>query len=771
MNQETYIVNGMHCASCSSIITKKLKKLQGITSCDVNFATEKADVAFDPGLIDLRKMNDEIEPLGYTLSKQVSAISHTSMESAPAMDHAEHTGMGYRKEEKQFELQRFKTKVEFVLPLTLIIFVFMMWDIFSNIFGFIPRLSIPMQLFNTILFLVASVVLFWIGKIYLEAVVRFIKFKVANMDALIGIGTLTAYIYSSIIFLFPELTRLLNFPEYLYFDVTIVVIGFITLGKYLEAKSKLKTGEAIEKLLNLQAKTAIVIREEKGKPESRREVEVAIEEVRLGDLIRVKPGGKIPVDGMIIEGSSSVDESMVNGEPLPVDKKAGDNVIGATINKQGSFIYKATKIGKDTMLAQIIKMVEEAQGSKAAIQNLADKVSSVFIPVVLVIAFLTLILWLVIGTYFIGFTDAFSFGILAFVGILVIACPCALGLATPTAIITGVGKGAENGILIKNAEGLEKLHKVNTIVFDKTGTITYGKPEVTDVETLDNSVNQHEILQYAYSIEKHSGHPLASAVTAAGERKKLGVKEVKKFKENEGIGVEGYINNKLVVIRKPHVNEKSISQIENLQTEGKTVLVVEVGGNKIGLIAISDTVKDSARDVISGIHKLGIRTIMLTGDNQKAAEHIAKRVGLDKVIAEVLPKEKANEITRLQSQGKVVAMAGDGINDAPALTASDVGIAMATGSDIAIESADLVILSGDISKLPKALKLSRMTIRTIKQNLFWAFIYNIIGIPMAAGLLYPFLGIFLNPVFAGLAMTFSSVSVVSNSLLLKRRKL
>lgn len=767
MNVQTYQVKGMHCASCSAIISKKLKKIPGVETCDVNFATEKANITLDTEIVNLEKLNNEISPLGYTLtsSKNHHGQGHTDHDmSMSGMDHSEHLGLTQTKEEKLQELEAIKTKVEFVLPITFSLFFLMMWDIGAKTLSFVPSLPIPMELFNTISFILATVVLFWIGRPYIDAVIRSVKYRVANMDSLIGIGTLTAYIYSSLIFLFPPLRDLLNVPEYTYFDVTIVVIGFITLGKYLETRSKMRTGEAIEKLINLQAKSAIVIRNKKV-------VEIPLSDVLVGDVIVVKPGAKIPVDGEIIEGSSSVDESMISGEPLPVDKGVGDSVLGATINKQGKLLYKATKVGSDMMLSQIISLVENAQGSKAQIQNLADKVSSVFIPSVLVIAIISFFIWITVGSYFVGFASALSFALLAFVGILVIACPCALGLATPTAIIVGVGKGAEHGILIKNAESLEKLHKVNTLVFDKTGTITTGKPSVTDILPLQKNMTDKELMINVASVENNSDHPLAQAVTTKANELSLSLHTVHNFKETEGIGVEGTVQKKKIVVRKPHKDGNEHSEIQKFQSQGKTVIVAEIDGDVSGIIAISDSVKENAKKAIASLHKIGIQTVMVTGDNERAAHYIAKQVGIDVVKADVLPGDKSEVIKDLQKKGRVVAMAGDGINDAPALTQSDVGIAMATGTDVAIESSDITLLHGDIAKVPQAFALSRSTMRTIKQNLFWAFIYNIIGIPLAAGVFYPFFGIFLNPIFAGLAMALSSVSVVGNSLLLKKTRL
>lgn len=758
--KEIFNVKGMHCASCSSIISKKINKLSGVDQCDVNFASEKAHISFDPDIVSVDQMNNEIQKLGYSLSA-AHPNHEKKLHSIGNADHSEHVGLHLTKEEKLQDLENMRVKVEFVLPITLILFFFMMWDVLSKLSLRVPNLPIPMPLFNMISFLISTVILFWIGKPYLDAVFRFIKYKVANMDSLVGIGTLTAYIYSSVILLFPPLREVFNLPEYTYFDITIVVIGFITLGKYLESRSKLKTGEAIEKLLNLQAKTAVVIR-------GKKELEIPISEVILGDILLVKPGEKIPVDGIIMSGSSSIDESMINGEPLPQDKKKGDIVIGSTINKQGSFTFQATKVGEETMLAQIIRLVEESQGSKAPIQNLADRISAVFVPVVLIIAVITFFIWIVLGTIYLGFSTGLSFALLSFVGILVIACPCALGLATPTAIIVGVGKGAELGILIKNAESLEKLHTTTTVVFDKTGTITSGKPTVTDIIVLDESIKEKDLLQLAGSLEHHSAHPLATAIVTKTKDHNIPFLTVDAFKENEGIGVEGVIQTRKVYIRKPKIQEQSITQVTRLQSEGKTVIVVEKESTILGLIAISDTIKPNAKHIIKHLQSLGLKTVMLTGDNKKAAEYIAHQVGIDSVKAEVLPQDKSHAIQELQNTGHRVAMVGDGINDAPALTQADVGIAMATGTDIAMESADVTLLNGDIAKVSQAITLSKLTMRTIKQNLFWAFIYNIVGIPLAAGLFYPIFGVFLNPVFAGLAMALSSVSVVSNSLLLKK---
>ena len=748
--KKTFNVKGMHCASCSSLIKRKISKLQGVDSCKVNYATEKAKISFESDRVSLDTMNNEIHRMGYEL------LDH----EAQTMDHSSHLGLNQTKEDKLQELKKQKNHVLIMIPLMIISAVVMGWEIGAKPFGLWPEINtVTMEFFHHLLPLFATYAMFVVGTPYLQGIWRFIKYRAANMDTLVGIGTLAAYLYSFVVTAFEgPLASVIN-TQQVYYDVTIIVIGFITLGKYLESKSKLKTGEAIEKLIGLQAKTALVLRHGK-------EMEIPLQEVQVGDTIVVKPGAKIPVDGTILDGFSSIDESMISGESIPVDKKKGDFVIGSTINKQGHFLFKATKVGSDTMLSQIVKMVEEAQGSQAPIQNLADKISAIFVPIVLVIAVVTLIAWTVIGYSFIGLSTAISLGFVCMVGVLVIACPCALGLATPTAIIVGVGKGAENGILIKNAESLEKLKDIDTIVMDKTGTITKGKPKVMDIIAFSKDVTEKQLLQIAASLEKKSEHPLAQAIVTEGESKGIKFMKADNFRAIEGVGVEGALNKKKFTIRKPE--DKNMNEVvKRLQSDGKTVVVVTSGKVELGAIAISDTVNDGAKEVVRSLHDLGIKVIMLTGDNKLTGEYIAGQVGIDNVIAGVLPQDKAKKIKELQDGGSKVAMAGDGINDAPALTQANVGIAMANGTDVAIESADVVLLHGDINKIANAIKLSKATVRTIKQNLFWAFIYNIVGIPLAAGLLYPISGILLNPVFAGLAMAGSSVSVVFNSLRLR----
>lgn len=771
METITVPIKGMHCASCAFIIKDRLSGVEGVEACDVNFATEKANLSYDPQKTNIPALSEKIKPLGYEFATAPVADSHaqhtmpdgTVMEGG--MDHSQHLGLNQSKDEKLKELAEQKKKVNFVLPLSLTVFALMMWDILATNVKDFPMVPIPADLMGKVLFVFASITLFWIGKPFLDGVVRFVKYRVANMDTLIGLGTLTAYVYSSVLVLFPDLIEKFGLPEATYFDVAIVVIGFVFYGKYLEAKSKLKTGEAIEKLMDLQAKTALVERDGK-------EVEIPISEVVVGDILIVKPGGKIPVDGVIVDGKSSIDESMVTGESIPIDKIAGDQVIGGTINKQGALKVKATKIGADTLLAAIIKMVEQAQGSRAPIQKVADSISSIFVPAVLVIAVVAFVVWVVVGSQFMPMTEAVTLGMLAFVGILVIACPCALGLATPTAIIVGVGRGAQNGILIKNAESLEKLHKVNTLVVDKTGTITRGKPEVTDVVVVSEKVNEVEVLSLLGALEKNSEHPLAVAIVEETAKRSLQLAKVEEFEAIEGMGLKGTINGEeylagnMALMRKIGVKFDETA-VQTLTKQGKTPVLLANKKEVLAIIAIADQIKDEAKEALKQLHKLGVRVVMLTGDNENTAQYIASQVGIDQVFAEVLPQQKADKIVELQNQGLIVSMAGDGVNDAPALAQSDVGIAMGTGTDVAIESADITLLGGDISKIPHAIALSKKTMATIKQNLFWAFAYNVIGIPLAAGLFYPFWGVLLNPAFAGLAMALSSVSVVTNSLKLR----
>ena len=766
-----YKIKGMHCASCASIIERTVKKLDGVENIEVNPGTENAKITFDTSKTNPESFNKKLEPLGYTLvvpmERDMKNMSASSM-GMSENEHAEHLGLNQSKKEKLAEVAEMRSKVMSAIPLAIFSIFVMGWDILAQ-YNAVPQMSyIIKEFFHHLLPIFATYTLFVVGKSYLLGFYRFLRTGYANMDTLIGIGTSAAFLYSFVVTAFEETLRPFINVDHTYYDVTIVVITFIALGKYLESRSKIKTGDAIEKLLNLQAKTALVIRDGK-------EIEISINDVVHDDLVIVKPGAKIPVDGVITEGLSFIDESMVTGEPMPVQKKIGDSVVAGTMNTSGSFTFKATKVGSETLLAQIIHMVEEAQGSKAPIQALADKISSVFVPIVLILAFVTLGVWLAFGTGTLGFSHALSFGLVSFVGILVIACPCALGLATPTAIIVGVGKGAKEGILIKDAATLEKLHKVDTVIVDKTGTITIGKPTLVDIQNT-SSISSEELIGILASLEKKSEHPIAHAIVNYAEEKKISIQEISNFEGIQGKGLKGSVKGVEYFVGNTKLVEDlglSFDQtlLEKFTSQGKTPVIISTKEKVLGFVMVADEIKAESKEAISQLHKLGIKVVMLTGDDEKAAKYIASLVGIDEVIAHVLPQDKLAKIKELQSQGHLVAMAGDGVNDAPALAQADVGIAMGTGTDVAIESAGITLLGGDISKLVKAIKLSKITMRGIKQNLFWAFIYNIVGIPLAAGVFYPIFGWLLNPVFAGMAMALSSVSVVSNSLRIKNMKL
>ena len=612
--------------------------------------------------------------------------------------------------------------------------------------------------------LLAIPVQFWAGWEFYQATIPALRNRMANMDTLVALGTTVAFGYSTFITIFPQIPRSIGIEPTPYFDVAAIIIALILLGRYFEAKAKAGTSQALKRLIGLQAKTARVLRDGKDLPAGRQEVDIPIENVVVGNIIRVRPGEKIPVDGVILDGQSSVDESMVTGESIPADKYKGDSVIGATINKTGTFTYKATKVGKDSMLSQIIKLVAEAQASKAPIQRIADLISSYFVPVVIMLAFLTFMVWYVFGPQ-----PAFLYAMLNTVAVLIIACPCAMGLATPTAIMVGTGKGAENGILIKDAKSLETAHKINTVIFDKTGTLTKGKPEVTDVVG--------DVLALAASLEKGSEHSMAEAIIKKAEQEGLMLSKVEAFKAIPGYGVEGLIGGKKVCLGNARLMEREKidvshrnSDLLRLEKQGKTVVFLAMRGKLTGLLAVADTVKDSAKQGVKALQKMGIDVVMITGDNQRTASAIAKSLNIKKVLAQVLPDAKEAEVRKIQAEGKKVAAVGDGINDAPMLAAADIGIAMGTGTDVAIEAGDITLVNKDLKSVAQAIELSRKTMRTIKLNLFWAFGYNIILIPVAMGILYPAFNILLNPIFASAAMALSSISVVTNSLLLKRYK-
>lgn len=724
--KKTFGVKGIHCASCVRVLERALKKVDGVTEANVNLATNKATVLYSDTTSESSLAN-AVKNAGYEL-KIENGHDHGAM---MAMD----------------EETKLKENVIVSLFLVAISAVIMIWELFF------PLSSTLKEFFHHLMPIVATYMMFVVGRPYLAGIWRFIKTKRADMDALVGIGTLIAYLYSFAITAFEvSLKPYLN-TDYTYYEVTVVVIGLITLGRYLENRAKSHTSDAIKKLIGLQAKTARIIKDGK-------EIDVLIDQVKVGDLVRVRPGEKIPVDGIITEGESSIDESMVTGESIPVDKTVNSQVIGATINKTGSFIMKASKVGADTMLSQIIKLVEEAQGSKAPIQRLADVVSSYFVPAVLVIAIATFVGWVLL-------TGDVARSLFSMITVLIIACPCAMGLATPTAIMVGTGKGAEHGILIKDAGGLEIANKINTVIFDKTGTLTKGKPEVTDIVSM-NALKENEILQLAASIEKGSEHSLAEAIVKAAESKKLALTRVEGFKAIAGLGVEGYANkqqvffgNRQLMDREKVFYKEVGGQISKLENVGKTVMMLVLDGKLAGLIAVADTIKDTAKDGVDALQKMGIEVVMITGDNERTANAIAKKLGIKRVLAEVLPDQKEAEVRKIQSEGKKVAMVGDGINDAPALAAADIGIAMGTGTDVAIEAADITLINKNLSAVASTIELSKKTMRTIKMNLVWAFGYNVVLIPLAM------VGM-INPILAGAAMALSSISVVSNSLLLKR---
>jgi Cu+-exporting ATPase len=718
LTKKTLLIEGMTCAACSARIEKVLNKIDGVTRANVNLSTNKAIVEFPSGLIDDNALIKAVEKAGYKAEVEVER------------------DLDREKELREKEIKSLKTSFIISAILSIPLFSAMFFHMAGN-----------MNILTNGYFqlLLATPVQFIIGYRFYKGAYHSLRGGGANMDVLVSMGTSAAYFYS--------LYNLIRGVHEYYFEASAVVITLVLLGKTFEAIAKGKTSEAIKKLMGLQPKTARVIKDGI-------EVDTPIEKLEIGDIILVRPGEKVPVDGIIVEGNSSLDESMITGESIPVDKSVDDTVIGATINKFGSFKFKATKIGKDTVLSQIIKLVEDAQGSKAPVQRLADKISGIFVPIVVGVAVLTFL-----GHYFVG--GSFNSGLINAVAVLVIACPCALGLATPTAIMVGTGKGAENGILIKSGEHLERAHKMDTIIFDKTGTITKGEPEVTDIISF-NGYEDAEILRLAASVEKASEHPLGESIVKKSEEESIELITINSFEAIPGMGLKASIEGKEVLIgnRKLMVkNDIIIGDKENdlsrLEEEGKTAMLISIDGNISGIIAVADKIKETSLEAINKLQDMGLDVYMITGDNERTAKAIAKQIGITHVLADVLPENKASKVDELKAQGKHVGMVGDGINDAPALASADVGFAIGTGTDVAMEAADITLMRGDLNGVVTAIRLSHRTMRTIKQNLFWAFFYNSIGIPFAA------LG-FLNPMVAGAAMAFSSVSVVSNSLRLKR---
>lgn len=741
MENQTFRLRGMSCAACAHNIEDAIRSVPGVESCSVNFGAEQAAVIYDAARTSVAAIQDAVDAAGYAAQPMSDDVL------APADE---------EQQARQTEHRKLVRKVWLSGAVSAVLVI-----------GSLPMMTglpipfIPMWLHHPLLQLVLTTpVMLWAGSSFFINAWKALKRHTATMDTLVAVGTGTAFLYS----LFPTfasqwfLARGLS-PD-VYFEAAAVIIALLLLGRLLENRAKGQTSEAIRKLIGLQPRTARVIR-------NGQEFDIPISDVMLGDVILVRPGEKIPVDGEIVEGASTIDEAMVTGESVPVKKQAGDEVIGATLNKTGSFKFRATRVGKDTFLAQIVKLVQEAQGSKAPIQRLADQVTGWFVPAVMAIAILTFVLWFnIMGNV--------TMALITTVGVLIIACPCALGLATPTSIMVGTGKGAENGILIKGADSLELAHKLQTIVLDKTGTITQGKPTVTDFVPVNGIANELNLLRLAASLERNSEHPLAEAVVQYARSQEVDLTEPQGFEAVAGSGVQGYVDRRLVQIGTHRwMNELGIktsalqSSWDKLEYLGRTVIWIAVDGNVEALMGIADAVKPSSVNAIRTLTRMGLEVVMLTGDNQRTANAIAREVGIDRVFAEVRPDQKSATIATIQAEGKIVAMVGDGINDAPALAQADVGIAIGTGTDVAIAASDITLISGDLHGIVTAIQLSRATIRNIQQNLFFAFIYNVAGIPIAAGILYPVFGWLLSPIIAGAAMAFSSVSVVTNALRLR----
>jgi Cu+-exporting ATPase len=743
-------VTGMTCASCVRRVERALEKAPGVLEANVNLANQRATVRYLAGEVELRDLEKAVEGSGYGVVRGEESFAEDS-------------------HEREYK----KLKADFILAaaLTTIILV----GSLPMMLGLEP--PIPMVWLKILLLVLATPVQFWAGKRFYRGAWGALKHGQANMNTLVVIGTSAAYLYSAVAALAPGLFAAGRAD--VYFDTSALIITLILLGHLLEARAKGRTNEAIKKLAGLQAKTARVLR-------GGEELDVPLESVLVGDLVVVRPGEKVPVDGRVVSGGSAVDESMITGEAIPITKREGDEVIGATMNTSGSFCFEATKVGEDTTLHQIMRMVEEAQGSKAPVQRFADRISAVFVPAVIGVAAATFVVWLLFGP-----EPALTFALLNTVAVLIIACPCAMGLATPTSIMVGTGKGAESGFLIRGGEALEGAHKLDTVVLDKTGTLTRGEPELTDI-VVENGVREDELLRLVASAERASEHPLGEAIVRGARDRDLPLAEADAFEAVSGGGIRARVEGLEVLVgSRRFLSEAGVSEdgllpeAEELAREGKTPIFVAVDGEPAGLVAVADVVRDESREAVTRLHALGLEVAMLTGDNRRTAEAIARKLLIDRVVAEVRPEDKANEVKRLQAEGKRVGMVGDGINDAPALAQADVGIAIGTGTDVAMEASDLTLISGDVRGVARAIKLSKATVRNIKQNLFWAFAYNVALIPFAAGVLYPLftdesvpailrpvLGEygFLDPVLAAVAMALSSVTVVSNALRLRRAK-
>lgn len=736
---ETFSIKGMTCASCVSRVEKKLSSLPGVSDVKVNLATEQASIEYLPALIGFNGLKEALSNAGGYHLRQAK-----SEEGLPS-DHLK-------------ELATFKLKLVFSGIVSALVMALSMKG---------ESIALPLSL-NLMLFFLATPVQFYCGGQFYRGAINGFRYGYTDMNTLIAVGTSAAYLYSTVATFFPSWIRVTDEKVAVYFDTSVMIIALVLLGRWMESCAKRSASNAIKKLMQLQPRTAKVERQGE-------EIEISISELIVGDRVWVRPGEQIPVDGKIFEGNSSIDESMLTGESVPLEKNVGDDVFGASINKTGFFKMKVTRLDQDTVLAKIIKLVEEAQGSKAPVQKLVDRIAGIFVPSVMGLAVITFLFWWLFGKYFTEL-PVFSFALMSFISVLIIACPCALGLATPTAIMVGTGRGAKMGVLIKGGEALERAEKLDTIVFDKTGTLTWGKPEVADVLLVPaTKLDTEQLLALAGSLEKGSEHPLAQAVVVEAKRRGLKLKAPVDFHALPGFGVEGKVDDHKVLLGNKRLmveNQIDISSIDKqlvkLTENGKTPMILCVDGQVAGLIATTDALKPHAKENVLHLKKMGLEVVMLTGDNSKTAQAVAEQLGIDRVVSEVLPSGKVDEIERIKKSGHCVAMVGDGINDAPALAAADVGIVLGSGTDVAMEASDITLVGSDIKAIVESIELSKATMSKIRQNLFWAFIYNIVGIPIAAGVLYPAYGILLQPVFAAAAMSLSSVSVVGNSLLLNR---
>lgn len=802
----SFPVTGMTCATCAGTIADSLNELEGVLKADVNLATERASVTFDPEKVDVAKMRKAVEDAGYGVILNELTLSIGGMSCASCVNTIEEVvgeldgvlsatvnlvtekltvrydpqrvrvaqikkavvDAGYEvieaqtldleKEVREKETRRQKRLLLLSLALAIPTMIIMLTMDFTDLWH-----QFLMEWGNLIMFALATPVQFIAGYQFYIGAYKALRNRTANMDTLIAVGTSAAYFYSVAVIFAPGLVAL----EHVYFDSSAMIIALILFGKYLEARAKGSTSEAIKRLMGLQAKTARVIRDGQ-------ELEMAVDDLDVGDIMIVRPGEKIPTDGVVVDGRSSIDESIITGESLPVSKEEGSEVIGATINGSGLLRVRATKVGKDTALAQIVKLVEDAQVAKAPIQRLADRVSAIFVPAVITIALVAFFTWYFLGVpAFASGEPAFTFSLTIFITVLVIACPCALGLATPTAIMVGTGKGAENGILIKGGDSLEVAGTVNTVVFDKTGTLTEGRPEVVEMISFDDSCP--DMLSLVASVEVGSEHPLGEAIVRKARADGLELFDIADFEGLAGKGVKASVKGRTIVVgNRGLLEEMSVplgereKDVVSLEEHGMTAVLIIIDGKLCGAIGIADVLKPTSAEAVAELRRMGIEVVMITGDNRRTAEAIANKLGIEKVLAEVLPGDKAKEVSKLQAEGRIVAMVGDGINDAPALAQADVGMAIGSGTDVAVEAGDIVLIKDDPRDAVAAIQLSRQTMRKIRQNLFWAFGYNTAGIPVAAGVLYPFLGILLSPIIAAGAMAFSSVSVVSNAALLKR---